>query len=191
MDPGTELGWSRGGSGDAAEEGFRMDPRMEPGWVWPGSGMALGMDPGRSRLAPDTHMVTDMLAADSGLTSATSFAFCSASFWLAASSSSCSSCKAPAPRPARLRDPPRPSKPPPRTLQNPQTPDLGELLCVGQVVHGDGQEDIQEGVWELRQGKAGAREAPPFPELSPSPPSTPGTPGTPRIQLPKRVRTMK
>lgn len=34
----------------------------------------------------------ERLAADSGLTSATSLAFCKAIFWLAASSSSCSSC---------------------------------------------------------------------------------------------------
>lgn len=109
MEPGTELGWSQGGSGDAAEEGFRMDPRTEPGWLRGGSGGGSGPVPAGS----DTHMVTDMLAADSGLTSATSFAFCSASFWLAASSSSCSSCRAPAPRLAWPRDPPDPPQDPP------------------------------------------------------------------------------
>lgn len=40
----------------------------------------------------ETHAAMERLAADSGLTSATSLAFCKASFWLAASSSSCSSC---------------------------------------------------------------------------------------------------
>lgn len=39
-----------------------------------------------------THAAMERLAADSGLTSATSLAFCKAIFWLAASSSSCSSC---------------------------------------------------------------------------------------------------
>lgn len=40
----------------------------------------------------ETHAAMERLAADSGLTSATSLAFCRAIFWLAASSSSCSSC---------------------------------------------------------------------------------------------------
>lgn len=40
-----------------------------------------------------THAAMERLAADSGLTSATSLAFCKAIFWLAASSSSCSSCE--------------------------------------------------------------------------------------------------
>lgn len=42
----------------------------------------------------ETHAAMERLAADSGLTSATSLAFCRAIFWLAASSSSCSSCGA-------------------------------------------------------------------------------------------------
>lgn len=41
----------------------------------------------------ETHAAMERLAADSGLTSATSLAFCKAIFWLAASSSSCSSCE--------------------------------------------------------------------------------------------------
>lgn len=48
----------------------------------------------RDNSSGETHAAMERLAADSGLTSATSLAFCRAIFWLAASSSSCSSCRA-------------------------------------------------------------------------------------------------
>lgn len=48
----------------------------------------------RDSSSGETHAAMERLAADSGLTSATSLAFCRAIFWLAASSSSCSSCRA-------------------------------------------------------------------------------------------------
>ena len=48
-------------------------------------------EPGEHTGVGGTYTAMDMLAADRGLTSATSLAFWRASFWLAASSSSCSS----------------------------------------------------------------------------------------------------
>lgn len=91
LGPGTELGTELGTE-------TWMESEWSWGWrqgrSWMESGMDPGMDPGIEPGTRCTYMVTDMFAAESGLTSATSFAFCSASFWLAASSSSCSSCKA-------------------------------------------------------------------------------------------------
>lgn len=100
-----ELGWNQDGSRVRSQDGAEMEPGRIQGWSRDGAGMEAGSDPGTPPGAHRTYMVMDMLAAESGLTSATSFAFCSASFWLAASSSSCSSCKAPAPCPAWSRGP--------------------------------------------------------------------------------------
>lgn len=52
---------------------------------------------------------------------------------------------------------------------------LGQLLGVGEVVHGDGQEDIQQGVWET-PGKEGNPLSPHSPTWSHWPPQDPNQP---------------
>ena len=105
----------------------------------------------------ETHAAMERLAADSGLTSATSLAFCRAIFLLAACSSSCSSCtdrqrggreiksKRWIRREISANEGNR--KETEMLVKTVTAVNLGQLLCVGQIVHSDGQEHIEQSVW--------------------------------------------
>lgn len=108
-----------------------------------------------------THAAMERLAADSGLTSATSLAFCRAIFWLAASSSSCSSCGEEGnQRAKRLNEVGRKESIERRngdaetSMSDWTAAYLGQFLRVGQIVHGDGQEHVQQCVWTRSQRKS-------------------------------------